>query len=176
MSSPELYIGEIRLFAGGFAPIGWALCNGQLLSISNNDALYSLLGTTYGGDGMNTFALPDLRGRIPIHYGQGRGLSKRTLGEMGGTPLVTLTETEMPMHTHTFYATTEVADANTPANNLVAQPPVVSLYRESDPSGDPMAGTAISQAPGNAYPHENTQPFLCVTFIIALEGIYPPRS
>ncbi len=172
MSEP--YIGEIRMFGGNFAPFGWALCNGQLLSISENEALFSLIGTTYGGDGQSTFALPNLQGRIPIHAGVGPGLSPHQLGEMGGVETVTLTAGEVPGHRHAFAASTEAASSPDPAGNVLASGPVISLYTSEAPAR-PLGQDTIAPSSGNGQPHENEQPFLCVTFIIALQGIYPSR-
>lgn len=177
MSTPIL--GEIRMFAGNFAPRGWALCNGQLMAISQNTALFSILGTTYGGNGQTTFALPDLRGRVPVHAGQGPGLSPYVLGEQTGTENVTLLSTQMPTHTHLVNASTNGADQGSPAAAILAAP--------LDGSGSPTAGytktaantqmapTAIGMAGGNQ-PFSVLQPLTCVNFIIALEGIFPSRN
>jgi microcystin-dependent protein len=166
------YIGEIRIFAGNFAPRGWALCNGQILSIAQNTALFSLLGTTYGGNGQTTFALPDLQGRLPMHPGNGPGLTPRTLGETSGTETVTLILNQIPSHTHQPRASTEDANSATPLNAtwaLASNP----MYRPDD--GVAMAPNALAQA-GSGQPHNNLQPYLVVNFIIALQGVYPPRS
>lgn len=172
MSDP--YVGEIRMFGGNFAPVGWALCNGQLLSISENDLLFSLIGTTYGGDGQSTFALPNIQGRIPIHAGRGQGLSTRVLGEMGGFETVTLTPGQEGRHSHAFSASTDTAASVDPAGNVLASSPGISLFKRT-PSARPLGPETIAASPGGNQPHENMQPFLGVSFIIALQGVYPPR-
>lgn len=169
MSEP--FVGEIRMFAGNFAPRSWAFCDGQLLAISQNDALFSLLGTTYGGDGRTTFGLPDLRGRLPIHAGDGPGLSPRGLGSKSGSENVTLTLNQLPSHTHgPIQASTNAATEENPANNVTGQP-VERIYGNDTPLGDMDAGAITSV--GGSQPHSNLMPFLCVHFIIALVGIYP---
>ncbi len=173
MSDP--YIGEIRMFGGNFAPAGWALCNGQLLSISEYSALFSLIGTTYGGDGQNTFALPNLQGRIPIHAGRSPGLSPRVLGEMGGVESVTLTSGQAAAHSHTFSGSTDTAEASDPAGNVLAAAPGISLFLKAQPVR-PLGPETITASAGGNQPHQNMQPYLCVSFIIALEGVYPSRS
>src|SRR5215510_1069589 len=173
MSNP--FVAEIRIFAGGFAPKGWALCDGQLLPISQNTALFSLLGTTYGGDGKSNFALPDLQGCAPMQAGQGPGLSLRDLGETSGEQTVTLLQTEMPAHSHTAQATTTSNQAS-PANNAWAtgQKGFGNVYTApgSNANMNPF-GTSIA---GGNLPHNNMPPFLGLTFIIALQGVFPPRS
>ena len=171
MSEP--YVGEIRMFAGNFAPRGWAFCDGQLLAVSQNDALFSLLGTIYGGDGRTTFGLPDLRGRIPIHAGHGPGLSERRLGAKGGEEKVTLTVNQMPSHGHPFQASTGPGVSNAPNDNLPANSPSVDLWIEDIQSAN-LSGQAVSNV-GGSRSHTNLMPFLCVNFIIALFGIYPSR-
>jgi microcystin-dependent protein len=174
MSEP--FIGEIRMFAGNFAPRSWALCDGQLISISQNQALFSLLGTIYGGDGRNTFGLPDMRGRIPLHMGQGAGLSFRRIGEKAGQENVTLTATQLPAHNHGFQASTGLADSGYPAGQLVADTTPESLYSNAVADNDnAMPATTVSSA-GAGQAHSNMMPFQCVNFIIALFGIYPSRS
>jgi microcystin-dependent protein len=162
------YVGEIRMFAGNFAPAGWMFCEGQLLPISENETLFQLIGTTYGGDGQSTFALPDLRGRIPIHQGNGF-----ILAETGGTEEITLTVNQIPAHSHPLLASTAQADSGTPGGRVVAEEALVGfdLYLESPPSVN-LAGTAISPV-GGSQPHTNFQPYLCVDFIISLFGIFP---
>lgn len=172
MSSP--YLGEIRMFAGTFAPLGWALCAGQLLPISQNDALFALIGTTYGGDGQSTFALPDLQGRIPIHMGRGTGLTPRVIGENGGSETVTLTSAQLASHSHAFPASINAAAAGDPLNNVVANTGAAFVYSTSSPNVA-MSPSAINPA-GGSQPHDNAMPFLCVNFIIALEGIFPSQS
>lgn len=179
MDSP--FLGTISLFAGNFAPRGWALCNGQLLSISTNQALFSIIGTTYGGDGIRTFALPDLRGRAPIHQGQGPGLTNRNLGELGGEEHVTLQVTQIPAHVHTLNASTNTANQASPATNVLAVSTDASVggaplnFTGSAGINTFMSPNSIGPAGGNG-PHDNMQPYLAVTFIIALEGIFPSRN
>ena len=171
----EKFVAEIRIFAGNFAPTGWALCNGQLMPISQNTALFSLLGTTYGGDGKSTFALPNLQGSAPLQQGQGPGLSLRDLGEVGGEQSVTLLQTEMPVHSHVVQAAAGTGLAD-PTNNVWASGAkgFGSVY---SPTGNNvnMSPFATSISGGNL-PHNNMMPFLCLTFIIALQGIFPPRT
>lgn len=162
------------MFGGNFAPRGWAFCDGQLLAVSQNDALFSLLGTIYGGDGRTTFGLPDLRGRIPIHAGTGPGLSPRRLGAEFGTEQETLTANELPSHSHVLNASTTAANANSPQDALIGESPSIDLFSESAPSVD-LAAAAIA-AVGGSQSHTNLMPFLCVHFIIALFGIYPSRQ
>lgn len=172
MSDP--FIGEIRLFAGNFAPRDWAFCEGQLLPISQNNALFSLLGTTYGGDGQTTFGLPDLRGRLPIHAGSGPGLTARQLGSKGGQETVTVRLDQLPSHTHPLQASRDVAHKADPVNNVPGQSPSTHLYYEAAPvlalHPDGINATGGGQA------HPNMVPFLCLNFIIALVGIYPSRN
>jgi microcystin-dependent protein len=160
------YVGEIRMFAGNFAPAGWMFCEGQLLPISENETLFQLIGTTYGGDGESTFALPDLRGRIPIHQGNGF-----ILAETGGAEEITLTIQQIPAHTHPLLASLAVANSNTPQNQVLAQSTQRAIYFESDPTTN-LAPTAIGPV-GGSQPHTNFQPYLCVDFIISLFGIFP---
>jgi microcystin-dependent protein len=172
------YIGEIRMFAGNFAPRGWALCNGQLLAISQNTALFSILGTIYGGDGKTTFALPNLQGLCQMNQGQGPGLSDRTLGEVGGSATVTLTTSEMPAHPHTLVGQQAQADSNSPTNNFVAVNRGLSPYTAPSAPGlnlVSMFPLALATA-GNSQPHNNMQPYLVLTFIICMQGIFPPRN
>lgn len=173
MSEP--FVGEIRMFAGNFAPRGWAFCDGQLLAVSQNDALFSLLGTIYGGDGRTTFGLPDMRGRIPIHAGSGPGLSTRRLGAKGGTEQETLTTGQLPSHSHTVQVSTAAGTQNNPSDAFVGASPNVRLWRlSSTPPNTSLATQAVTNA-GGSQPHTNLMPFLCVHFIIALFGIYPSR-
>ena len=171
----EPFVGEIRMFAGNFAPRGWALCDGQLLAISSNDALFSLLGTIYGGDGRTTFSLPDLRGRLPIHRGSGPGLSERRLGSKGGSESETLTVNQMPHHNHDFMATHDTAIGAAPSSTqTLAKADGVSPYASPE-SLNQMHGANIAAA-GGSQSHTNMMPSLCLNFIIALFGIYPSRS
>ncbi len=172
MSEP--FVGEIRMFAGNFAPRGWAFCDGQLLAVSQNDALFSLLGTIYGGDGRTTFGLPDLRGRIPIHAGSGPGLSPRRLGAKGGEEKVTLTVNQMPSHSHTDRFSTAAPTQNNPEGETLGASPNVRVFRPQDADQN-MASSAITNV-GGSRSHTNLQPFLCIHFIIALFGIYPSRQ
>ena len=171
MSEP--FVGEIRMFAGNFAPRGWAFCDGQLLAVSQNDALFSLLGTIYGGDGRTTFGLPDMRGRIPLHQGHGPGLSERRLGSKGGSEKETLTTNQLASHTHEFMANTTTADSGDPTNRVLAAVSGFNLYR-ADIQDVSLAQGEIHNA-GGSQSHTNLMPTLCVHFIIALVGIYPSR-
>ena len=174
MSNP--FVAEIRIFAGNFAPKGWALCDGQLMPISQNTALFSLLGTTYGGDGKSNFALPNLQGCAPMQAGQGPGLSLRDLGETGGEQSVTLIQTEMPAHNHTAQAST-TGGLPDPGNNAWASglKGHGQFYSPSSVDNVQMNpfGTSIA---GGSLPHNNMPPYLGLTFIIALQGVFPPRS
>lgn len=172
------FVAEIRIFPFNFAPTGWAFCDGQILPISQNTALFSLLGTTYGGDGKSNFALPNFQGCAPMHPGQGPGLSLHDLGEQGGTENVTLLQTEIPSHTHTVNASSSVGSDVPPGNDVWAVPGAgrgLNMY-------DPNAGTrptmnfgAFSPA-GNSLPHNNMPPYLTLNFCIALQGVFPPRT
>lgn len=174
MSDP--FIGEIKMFAGNFAPQGYAFCDGQLLPINQHQALFSLLGTTYGGDGRTTFALPDLRGRIPMHPGQGAGLSQRLLGERGGQEKVALSESQLAAHTHTAFGTQEEANSNSPGNALLATTQGNRKVYDSNGKANAAMDPGAVGSSGSGQEHDNLQPYLCVQFIIALEGIYPSRS
>ena len=173
MSEP--FIGEIRMFAGTFAPQGWAFCDGQLLLVSQYDALFSLLGTVYGGDGRSTFGLPDLRGRIPIHAGSGPGLSTRSLGSKGGTEAETLTLNQLPSHTHQLVATSATGDSDDPAGRQLAMPSNDNFYTAETNADTTLASEAVADT-GSAASVSNLMPTLCVHFIIALVGIYPSRT
>lgn len=174
MSEP--FLGEIKLVGFNFAPRGWAFCNGQLLSISQNTALFSLLGTTYGGNGQTTFALPDFRGRAPLHMGQGPGLANRTQGEKSGAEQVTLAINQMPSHTHTPRCNTGQANKQSPVGAVNAVEPTgqTAMYSNVAPDANMNAG-AIANT-GGGQPHSNMQPYLVANFIIALEGIFPSRN
>ena len=171
MSEP--FVGEIRMFAGNFAPRGWAFCDGQLLAVSQNDALFSLLGTIYGGDGRTTFGLPDLRGRIPLHQGTGPGLSPRRLGSKGGSENVTLTTNQLASHTHDFNANKAAATGSAPQGKVLADPAPGRLFRNAAQNVS-LASSSIANT-GGTQPHTNLMPTLCINFIIALVGIYPSR-
>ncbi|MBY0284189.1 MAG: tail fiber protein [Sphingomonas sp.] len=164
------YVGEIRMFGGNFAPAGWEFCSGQLLSIADNETLFNLIGTTYGGDGQNVFALPDLRGRLPIHFGSG-GAGSYQLAETGGLEQVTLTVNQIPNHTHNFLAVAAAGTSNNATNNLIAASPSVDMFGGISPDVN-LNAAAIAQTGGNQ-PHTNFQPYLCVNFIISLFGIFP---
>ncbi len=173
MSEP--FIAEIRIFAGNFAPRGWAFCNGQLLPVSQNTALFSLIGTTYGGDGRTTTALPNLQGRAPMHPGRGPGLTARRLGQRGGMETVTLSEAQMPNHSHTLEARPSSASTSDPTNNYYANLTGANAYSNSTSSMVDMQAGLLQNA-GGGQPHNNMQPFLTMNFIIALQGLYPSRS
>ncbi len=174
MSEP--FIGEIRIFAGNFAPRGWQLCQGQILPIAQNTALFSILGVTYGGNGQTTFALPDLRGRYPMQQGQGPGLSPRALGEQGGTETVTLLSNQMPAHNHALVCSNAQADQGTPEGNVLAADQGGTTFNfVAAPINATMNPVTIGVA-GGSQPHSNMSPFLAINFIIALEGIYPSRN
>ena len=172
MSEP--FIAEVRIFAGNFAPRSWAFCNGQLLPISQNTALFSLIGTTYGGDGRTTTALPDLQDRVPMHPGRGPGLTDRRLGQKGGVETVTLTEQQMPNHRHSMTASPSPGEQPGPANNAFARGVGGSLYG-ADTDQVAMANETMPETGGSG-PHNNLQPYLAINFIIALTGLYPSRS
>ena len=172
MSEP--FIAEIRIFAGNFAPRGWAFCNGQLLPISQNTALFSLIGTTYGGDGRTTTALPNLEGRAPMHPGRGPGLTDRRLGQRGGVEMVTLTEAQMPSHQHSVEADQTPANLTNPIGNFAARGRGVGVYTSTN-NPVPMEANAITNT-GGSQAHNNMQPYLTINFIIALVGLYPSRS
>jgi microcystin-dependent protein len=170
------FLGEIRMFAGNFAPKGWALCDGQLLPIKENDALFSLLGTTYGGDGRVTFGLPDLRGRLTNHVGRGPGLTNRDMGQRTGSERVTLTANQVPTHDHPFMASSQEATDTGLNGKVLAKTPSSDLFYT------PTETKAISLMPdsvqsvGDNQPHNNIMPYLCINFIIALVGTYPSRT
>lgn len=169
------FIGEIRIFAGNYAPRDWAFCQGQLLSIAEYDVLFSLIGTTYGGDGQTTFALPNLAGRIPLHQGSGPGLSIRILGELGGSETISLNTGQMPIHEHTAISLDAAADQANPQAHFWSKDGTSSTAPYSTDANSMMASGAISPA-GQGVPHENLQPFLVINYIIALAGIYPSHS
>lgn len=171
----DAYIGEIRIFSGNFAPQDWAFCDGSLLAISQYEALYSLVGTTYGGNGSTQFGLPDLRGRAPLH----RRASAHPIGQKSGTETVTLTEANLPPHAHTWQAYSGQATTNLPANNLLASVPTGSTLYEPASTIDklvPVASLSVGMYPNSAAPINNMQPFLAMSFIIALSGLYPSQS
>jgi microcystin-dependent protein len=170
------FVAEIRIFGFNFAPKGWAFCNGQILPISQNTALFSLLGTTYGGNGQSTFALPNMQGNAPMHPGQGKGLSLHDLGETGGTQFVTLLQSEIPAHAHGMMSDPNVAESPDPGGNSLARGSSINAYQTNTNANlvamSPMAVGLI----GGDQPHNNMQPFLTLNFCIALQGVFPPRS
>lgn len=184
MATP--YIGEIRMFAGNFAPVGWAFCSGQLLSIAEYETLFVLIGTTYGGDGVNTFGVPDLRGRVPIHQGQGQGLTNRVIGEKSGTNMVTLTTNNLPSHNHTVTGSLSLmtrGDAagnfSSPVDHSIATAPLKKFFNKTVVAGQTMApldATATIVPAGGSQPHDNMQPYLAISFIISLFGIFPSQN
>jgi microcystin-dependent protein len=175
------FVAEIRIFGFNFAPTGWAMCNGQIMPISQNTALFALLGTVYGGDGKSTFALPNLQGSAPMHPGQGSGLSLRDLGEQSGSETVTLLQEEMPVHTHNMLARAAAGSTTDPQGAAPANMSFVSGasigqvrgYSTSVPADTPMSAT-LSVA-GSSLPHNNMQPYLTLNYCIALQGVFPPR-
>jgi microcystin-dependent protein len=173
----DQFVAEIRIFPYNFPPTGWAFCNGQLLPLSQNTALFSLLGTVYGGDGKSTFALPDLQDSAPMQQGQGAGLSQRFQGAPGGEPFLTLLASEMPVHTHSVIATSQGADQPSPENNVWAQAVsdqgAFNYYNSTGPNA--MSPQALQLA-GGGQPHNNMHPYLALSFCIALQGIFPPRT
>ena len=173
MSEP--FIAEIRIFAGNFAPRGWAFCDGQLLPVSQNTALFSLIGTTCGGDGRTTTALPNLQGRAPMHPGRGPGLTSRRLGQSGGVETVTLSEAQIPSHNHPLMASVEDADDDEPGSNRSLATTVGTAIYSTNQNPVSMANEALP-ATGGSQSHNNMQPYLAINFIIALIGLYPSRS
>jgi microcystin-dependent protein len=174
MSEP--FVAEIRIFAGNFAPRGWAFCNGQLLPISQNTALFSLIGTTYGGDGRTTTALPNLQGRAPMQPRRGPGLTDRRLGERGGVEQVSLTQEQMPNHGHTLRASDLRAGSGAAVGNVIAEPRDGQLYQTDTSSALAEMNAQALPNSGGSQPHNNMQPYLVMTFIIALVGLYPSRN
>jgi microcystin-dependent protein len=170
----EPFLAEIRMFAGTFAPNGWAFCDGSLIPIAQNSALFSLVGTTYGGNGTTTFALPDLRGRLPMHPGNGPGLTPRVLGQSSGSETVTLQTSQIPAHNHTVGCHSN-ADQSAPAGSIPATEATGAAAVYSDQPADGTMNPAMITPSGGSQPHDNMSPFLCVNFIIALQGIYPSR-
>jgi microcystin-dependent protein len=174
MSQP--FLGEIRMFAGNFAPVGWALCNGQTMPISQNTALFSILGTTFGGNGTTTFNLPDLQGRVPVNQGTGAGLSSYLLGQTGGTESTTLLIGNMPSHNHLVQCNTGGGNQASPSGNLPAVESTGTSLDFSDAGANATMNPAMIESAGSGTPINNIQPYLCVNFIIALEGIFPSRN
>jgi microcystin-dependent protein len=167
------FVGEIRMFAGNFNPAGWEFCNGQLLPIAENETLFQLIGTIYGGDGVNTFGLPNLQSRVPVHQGQGPGLNNYQLGETGGVESVTLTVNQTPVHTHAFLASSAGGNNNNPENNVIADGPALAFI-EASPNANMAAQSVVPV--GGSQPHENLMPVLAINYIISLFGIFPNRT
>lgn len=175
MSSP--FLGEVRLFGFGFAPVGWRACDGSLIGIAQNEALFALLGTTYGGDGQTTFALPDLRGQLPVHCGAGPGLSPRTLGGSGGAESVPLTGDQLPPHGHAITATTASAGTDTPSASVQLGAVIDDALYTSGPAGTASVMSSESSLhAGGSQPHDNLMPTLAVQFCIAMEGVFPSQN
>jgi len=171
------FVAEIRIFPFNFAPKGWAFCDGQILPLSQNTALFSLLGTTYGGDGKSNFALPNMQGNAPMHPGQGPGLSLHDLGETGGSETVSLLESEIPAHSHTTMANAAVGNRTTPAGNSISRVTGSTPFVPGSPAPPLVAMSASSITPaGGDQPHNNMQPYLTLNFCIALQGVFPPRT
>ncbi len=173
MSNP--FLGEIRMAGFNFAPVGWAFCNGQIMSIQQNAALFSLLGTQYGGDGITTFALPNLQSRVPIHMGTGAGLSPYFIGQLGGVETVTLNINQMPQHNHLINAASGGGNQANPSGNYPAVESTGTSLNYSNAPNATMNAQALTNA-GGSQPHTNIQPYLCINFIIALQGIFPSRN
>jgi microcystin-dependent protein len=173
MSEP--FIGNIMMFGGSFAPLGWAFCDGSLLPIAQYDALFALIGTTYGGDGQNTFGLPDLRGRIPIHQGQGPGLSNYVIGQVAGAETITLTGQQMPVHTHAVLSNAATGNSDDPTNNFLGAQPELLEYISGGSANATMKSNAVSNSTGGQS-HNNIMPVLVLNYVIALEGIFPSQN
>jgi microcystin-dependent protein len=172
MSEP--FVGEVRLFAGNFAPNGWAFCDGQLVSIAENDVLFNLIGTTYGGDGQNTFALPDLRGRVPVHQGSNGQSGSYVIGESGGVESVTLSAAQMPQHTHAMLASTTPASSTHGAAEVLGSSATMNLYGPGAPN---MAMDPSAIAPlGGGQPHENMPPYVALNYIVSFFGVFPSQN
>jgi len=171
---PEPYVGEIRMFAGKFAPAGWMFCNGATVPISEYDMLFALIGTTYGGDGVTSFNLPNLASRAPIHMGTGPDGTSYPIGDMVGEEQVTLTMPQMPTHTHALIATTNPATDESPANDVLAASKIANMYIQDSPDGA-LYGPTVGMS-GGMQPHQNMQPFLAINFIISLAGIFPSKD
>lgn len=172
MSNP--YIGEIRMFGGNFAPAGWVFCSGQLMPISENDALFTLIGTTFGGDGQETFGIPNLQSRVPVHAGTGSSGITYQFGETGGVEEVTLSINQIPIHNHAFVASSALGTGSDPSQSLIAQHPTASLYAAAPPAA-PMAAGMVNGT-GGSQPHTNMQPYLVINYIMSLFGIFPTQS
>lgn len=174
----EAFIGEVRVFGGNFAPVNWHLCDGSLLAISEYNALFALIGTVYGGDGMNTFGIPDLRGRLPVGQGQGPGLTNRIIGQSFGNESVSLVTNQLPAHNHAFNTTADAATASSPANGVfAAQTDGDKIYVAANGANQPavLAANSVVQT-GGSLPHDNIMPSLGISYIICLNGIFPSRN
>ncbi|MES2988245.1 MAG: tail fiber protein [Pseudomonadota bacterium] len=169
MSQP--YVGEIRMFGGNFNPAGWAFCNGQLLPISENETLFQLIGTTYGGNGQSTFGLPNLQGRVPVHMGTGSSGITYQIGEVAGVESVTLTTQQIPQHTHAMLVSSNTATSQSPTNSIIGKSAQIDAFINSVPD-TPLNANSVTPR-GGSQPHENMQPYLCINFIISLFGIFP---
>ena len=166
------YIGEIRMFGGTFIPAGWTFCDGRLLPISEYETFFNLIGTTYGGDGQETFAVPDLQGRVPVHMGQGPGITQNyVIGELAGVEEVTLNEAQLPRHSHAMLASTGPGGSANPEGNVIGSPPAVTIFKRETPE-KAMAASMVLPV-GGSQPHENRMPYLTITYIISLFGLYP---
>jgi microcystin-dependent protein len=173
----EPFVGEIRMFAGNFPPSGWAFCSGQLMPISENEVLFQLVGTTYGGDGQETFGIPDLQGRVPIHMGQGPGLSQNyQIGEKAGTETVTLTVNQIPSHNHVPAASSAAGDQVTPVNNFWSSTSTGDQTYDVAITPSGTLNTTLIGLTGGSQPHDNVAPFLCISFIISLFGVFPSQT
>ena len=170
------FVGEIRIFAGNFAPLGWAFCDGSTIAITDNEVLFTLIGTTYGGDGQNTFALPDLRGRIAIHQGQSAGGSNYIIGQRAGSESVTLTLNQIPAHNHSVVGNSGNAVSSAPANNFLAAQPDLLEFIPGANANATMKSNAIANSSGGSLPHDNMMPVLAVSYIISLFGIFPSQN
>jgi microcystin-dependent protein len=173
MSDP--YVGEIRMFGGNYAPFGWLFCDGSLISIDENPALYNLIGTTYGGNGQTTFGLPNLLGRVPICAGQAQGLQTYVLGQMGGLEQVILVTNQLGAHSHTLFASTDNGNAGGPGGNVLSGTVNTDPYHAGT-AGVQMNAASVTAAPGSNLPHDNMMPYICVNYIISLFGVYPPHN
>ena len=171
---PEPYVGEIRMFGGNFPPNGWMFCEGQTLPIAENEVLFQLIGTTYGGDGEETFNLPNLASRVPIHMGTGPDGTTYQIGEQAGTESVTLTTQQIPVHSHALLASTGPGGLNAPAGNITGESAAIKIYIDDTPTAA-MNAAAVTPT-GGSQPHENCQPFLCINFIISLFGVFPSQT
>jgi microcystin-dependent protein len=172
----EEYLGEIRLFAGDYAPYGWAICNGQALPIPQHEPLFTLIGTTYGGDGQQTFNLPDLRGRVPVHQGQGPGIGQKyALGQKAGMEFVPLNPQELAVHQHAFQASKGPATSPNPQGNVIGSPPALTLFKGRERPESKMPPSMVKTA-GGGQPHANRMPYVTITYIISLQGVFPPRG